>query len=393
VEEAMKLRALSILLAVLIIASLPLCVGAQQKPLTKDQVLNLVRNQLGDEAGAKAIEQRGIDFEPAEDFLKALKDAGANDAFIQAVRMGKRTTDEPAKKPLNQVQVLALLAGDVSSRRVAMLVEERGIDFEPTDDYLKTLQAVGAEDVLLQALRKARVVKPQTVDPAAQARQAQVQQHLARGLELARQRQFAQAEQEYRAALELDPGNSDLHSGLAYALAEQNKHDDALLHGREAVRLNPASDRAHKSLGDALSAKGDLDGAIAEYREALRLNPNNHRAHHNLGNALWDKGDLDGAIAEFREGVRLDPNNDLAHNNLGSALLAKGDHDGAIAEFREALRLNPNFDPGHYSLGVLLEGKGDRQAALEEYRAAYALKPDNSDYKNAYERLLRKLKK
>ena len=39
-----------------------------------------------------------------------------------------------AKKPLNQVQVFALLAGQVPSHRVTMLVQERGIDFEPTDD-------------------------------------------------------------------------------------------------------------------------------------------------------------------------------------------------------------------------------------------------------------------
>jgi hypothetical protein len=40
-----------------------------------------------------------------------------------------------AKKPLNQVQVVTLLAGQAPSHRVAMLVKLRGIDFEPQDDY------------------------------------------------------------------------------------------------------------------------------------------------------------------------------------------------------------------------------------------------------------------
>jgi hypothetical protein len=39
---------------------------AQQKPLTQDQVQSLVRSGLGDDSGAKLIEQRGIDFAPAE---------------------------------------------------------------------------------------------------------------------------------------------------------------------------------------------------------------------------------------------------------------------------------------------------------------------------------------
>jgi hypothetical protein len=91
---------------------------AQQKPLTQDQVQGLVRDGLADESGAKLIEQRGIDFAPAEDFLQSLKAAGASEAFLRALRTAKQPEPASAKKPLNQVQVLALLAGQVPSRRV-----------------------------------------------------------------------------------------------------------------------------------------------------------------------------------------------------------------------------------------------------------------------------------
>ena len=46
------------------------------KPFTEEQVSNMVRDGFGDESGAKLIEQRGIDFAPAEDFLQTLKAAG-----------------------------------------------------------------------------------------------------------------------------------------------------------------------------------------------------------------------------------------------------------------------------------------------------------------------------
>jgi hypothetical protein len=107
---------------------------AQQKPLTQDQVQSLVRSGLGDETGAKAVEQRGIDFAPAEDFLQSLKGAGASEAFLKALRTAKQPEPTNAKKPLTQVQVFALLAGGVPSLRVTLLVQERGINFEPTDD-------------------------------------------------------------------------------------------------------------------------------------------------------------------------------------------------------------------------------------------------------------------
>ena len=87
----------------------------------------MVRDGFGDESGAKLIEQRGIDFAPAEDFLQTLKAAGASEAFLNALRAAKPPEPASAKKPLNQVQVFALLAGQVPSHRVAMLVNELGI--------------------------------------------------------------------------------------------------------------------------------------------------------------------------------------------------------------------------------------------------------------------------
>jgi hypothetical protein len=59
---------------------------AQQKLFTQERVSNMVRDGFGDETGAKAIEQRGIDFAPADDFLQSLKAAGASEAFLMAPR-------------------------------------------------------------------------------------------------------------------------------------------------------------------------------------------------------------------------------------------------------------------------------------------------------------------
>ena len=90
---------------------------AQQKPFTRDQVQGLVRDGLGDESGANLIEQRGIDFAPAEDFLQSLKAAGASEVFLKALRAAKPPEPVSAKKPLNQVQVFALLTSQVPNHR------------------------------------------------------------------------------------------------------------------------------------------------------------------------------------------------------------------------------------------------------------------------------------
>ena len=383
---------------------------AQQKPFTQEQVSNMVRDGFGDDSGAKLIEQRGIEFAPAEDFLQTLKAAGAGDGFLQALRVAKHPGPTSAKKPLNQVQIITLVAGGVPTHRVAMLVEERGIDFEPQDDYLQEVTLAGGDEEVFRALKSAKVTKPATVDPATQTLQTEVRQHVARGAELKQKGQLAEAEQEYRAALLLDPQNPNIYVGLAYVLSRQKKWDEAAaaarealrlnsddylghtllgfvlewkgdLEGaiteyREALRLNPTSDFAHARLGAALTSKGDLDGAIREEREALRQNPNYAEAHVFIGNVLWIRHDSDGAITEYREALRLDPKNAEAHADLGAALAHKGDWEGVIAEEREALRLNPNDTKGHNVLGVALANRGDLDGAITEYREALRLNPN-----------------
>jgi len=50
-----------------------------------------------------------------------------------------------ASKPLDKAQVLAFAARGASYQGVAMLVAQPGIGFEPTDDFLGTLQGVEAQ--------------------------------------------------------------------------------------------------------------------------------------------------------------------------------------------------------------------------------------------------------
>src|ERR1017187_8366501 len=192
-EVPMSRRPVVTILLIVMALLLTLPMRAQQKPITQEQVSSMVRDGFGDESGAKLIEQRGIDFAPAEDFLQSLKAAGASEAFLKALRAAKPPEPASAKKPINQVQVFALLVGQVPSHRVTMLVQQRGIDFEPTDDYFQEVRLAGGEDELIAALKSAKVMKPATVDPAAQARQTEVLQHVARAEQYFMNEQYAEA--------------------------------------------------------------------------------------------------------------------------------------------------------------------------------------------------------
>ncbi len=155
----MAIRTLACLLLVIGMVS-----AAQQrpsKPLSKDQVAAMVRDGLADESGARLVKDRGLDFAPAQDFLDNLRKEGADDAFIKAVLEAPHPTGAPQpNRALNRAQVMALVKAGVPSSRVAMLASERGIDFEPSDDFLQQLRTAGAGQDVVDALKTAERVKP-----------------------------------------------------------------------------------------------------------------------------------------------------------------------------------------------------------------------------------------
>jgi hypothetical protein len=113
-------------------------------PLTKEQVLSLGRNRLADEAGAKAIEQRGIDFQPTEDLLQGLESAGTAQVFIQALRNAKRPQAGPgaADEPLDPIQILIMVFDGVDEQRIITMVNQRGISGHVDHDTLEMMRAL-----------------------------------------------------------------------------------------------------------------------------------------------------------------------------------------------------------------------------------------------------------
>jgi hypothetical protein len=152
----------SLVLLVLICMSLGLAQAppAAQKPLDKDQVMTLVTAGMDNAQLAKKIEQLGIDFEPTDDYLQALRKAGAQDVLIDALRAFRKP------EPMNQQQVLQLVAGGVPSERAAALVKQRGIDFVADAKYLETLRVAGADETLIAALREASAAIPGELEVA-----------------------------------------------------------------------------------------------------------------------------------------------------------------------------------------------------------------------------------
>ena len=120
-----------------------------QYPLDKDLLCELVTAGFDSLALAKAVMERGIDFQPLADYLQGLQAAGAPEALLKALR-------EALPKPLGRDQLLGLLASGVANERVGSLVKRRGINFKPSEEYLETLRIAGADEEVTRAVREAK---------------------------------------------------------------------------------------------------------------------------------------------------------------------------------------------------------------------------------------------
>ena len=172
---------------------------------------------------------------------------------------------------------------------------------------------------------------------------------------------FPQAKAAAEKALELDNTLGEAHASRALALfAYDFNFAEANREFRRAIELNPNYATAHQWYGESgLTPLGQFDEAIAEIKRALKLDPLSVIINADLGTILFTARRYDDAIAQLRKTLEMDPTFYYAHYNLGEALEMKGRVPEAIAEYEKAIALDD--DPLPRALLGRLYAKIDRK--------------------------------
>lgn len=121
------------------------------------------------------------------------------------------------------------------------------------------------------------------------------------------EKEWPDAEREYRAALALKDDDPGTCNQLGYTLLRQGRADDAVTAFRRYVELAPTEANAHDSLGEGLLAAGKLADAEASYRRATELDPKFSPSVWGLGECLDRLGRADDASAQYRRYLELAP--------------------------------------------------------------------------------------
>jgi len=154
------------------------------------------------------------------------------------------------------------------------------------------------------------------------------------------QKAFPDAEQEYRKALALRPGDSGALFGLSLALLADGQNDEALGVAQTALERNPNDPELNAVMGEILCVRNDFLGAEPYLKKSLTTKPEYiSRVHALLGNVYAKTNRIEQAIAELKLGLASDKDGSV-HYQIARLYLKVGNSDSAKQAFEVSRQLH-----------------------------------------------------
>ncbi|HKP12324.1 MAG TPA: tetratricopeptide repeat protein, partial [Blastocatellia bacterium] len=184
--------------------------------------------------------------------------------------------------------------------------------------------------------------------------------------------EFAQADREFKRALELCPGYAVAHQWYAVYLAAMRRMDEAVAEIRRAEQLDPLSLPIVTSKGWIFYLARRYDEAHETLQKALELDRDFALAHRRLGQVYEARGMFAEALREYERCSQLAPDDVETQAALAHAYGASGEPERArevIARLIDSAK--GRYVPA-YLIAVIHIGIGDADAAFAWLERALA---------------------
>ncbi len=182
---------------------------------------------------------------------------------------------------------------------------------------------------------------------------------------------FEAAGEEFRRAIELNPGYATAYHWYAWHLSLLGRYEEAIAEMRKAKNLDPLSLIISADLAELLVIAHQYDESILESRKTIEMDPNFALAHSQLGQAYLQKEMPDEAIAEMQRAVQLSGGSPTIIASLARAYVASGRRSEAEKLLKELKkRSNPTYS--HASeIAVVCAALGDKDQAMNWLEKGY----------------------
>lgn len=182
-------------------------------------------------------------------------------------------------------------------------------------------------------------------------------------------------EQEFRQAIQLDPGYAPAYVGLATVEATASGvQAEALV--AQALRIDPNSSDAHAVAAFiAMIHQWDWDRARREFERAIALDPRNTAARRWYSMYFSFRGEHAAAAEQINAALQIEPGSASLLMQRCSQLAYEDKFDAAMESCQAALRVQPRFHRAHARLFQIYGTLGNAELAARHL--VLALDPEN----------------
>jgi lipopolysaccharide biosynthesis regulator YciM len=185
----------------------------------------------------------------------------------------------------------------------------------------------------------------------------------------------------FAAAIRLKPNHATAHQWYAEHLACAGMEAQALEEARRALVLDPLSLVINASVGMVLAQARKFDEAIVQLQKAIEMDRNFALAHRLLGDVYLERKMFEPAIEEHALAAVLGGEAADAADARAAALRTAFREGGEAAYWRKRLELaHGAAEPSSYELATLHARLGETQEAVDGLQAAF----ERRDYNLLY---------
>jgi tetratricopeptide (TPR) repeat protein len=196
-----------------------------------------------------------------------------------------------------------------------------------------------------------------------------------------------------------DGRSAKLYSALGYTYEQQKQYKNAIEAYRHAIELDRDNLDAIRGLADNLLNDGQTDAALEQYKIIADANPEDAQTYIRIADIYRKQGKFDLALDNLKKAESMVQDSIEVPYNIASIYQAQGRYDDAVQIMKDLLKKTEKAD-GNYTgsaksnravflerLGTIYRDEGNYQAANETFRQLIALGGDE-DIERGYQQVI-----
>lgn len=193
--------------------------------------------------------------------------------------------------------------------------------------------------------------------------------------------------------------SAKLYSALGYTYEQQKQYKNAVEAYRHAIELDRDNLDAIRGLAENLLNDGQSDAALEQYKVIADANPEDAQTYIRIAEIYRKQGKFDLALENLKKASSMVQDSIEVPYNIASIYQAQGRYDEAVPIMRDLLKKTEKTD-GNYTgsaksnravflerLGTIYRDQGNYQSASETFRQMIAL-GGNDNIERGYQQVI-----